>query len=83
MYMLSTVWPFSCSRLKVYIQYLRFARRTGGVKAARNVFRKAREDTKTGYQVFVAAAMMEYYSSKDPNIAFKVFELGLKVRINQ
>lgn len=50
------------------------------MKAARNVFRKAREDTRTGYQVFVAAAMMEYFCSKDANIAFKVFELGLKVR---
>ena len=53
------------------------------MKAARNVFRKAREDARSGYQVFVAAAMMEYYCSKDPNIAFKVFELGLKVRSDQ
>ena len=29
-------------------------------------------------QVFVAAALMEYYISKDKNIAFKIFELGLK-----
>lgn len=29
-------------------------------------------------QVFVAAALMEYYCSKDKNIAFRIFELGLK-----
>ena len=29
-------------------------------------------------QIFVAAALMEYYTSKDKNIAFKIFELGLK-----
>ena len=50
------------------------------MKAARNVFRKAREDPRTGNQVYVAAAMMEFHCSKDPNIAFKIFELGLKVR---
>ena len=26
----------------------------------------------------MAAALMEYYISKDKNIAFKIFELGLK-----
>ncbi|XP_026322588.1 protein suppressor of forked [Hyposmocoma kahamanoa] len=30
------------------------------------------------YHVFVAAALMEYYCSKDKNIAFRIFELGLK-----
>lgn len=28
--------------------------------------------------MFVAAALMEYYCSKDKNIAFRIFELGLK-----
>lgn len=30
------------------------------------------------FQIFVAAALMEYYCSKDKNIAFRIFELGLK-----
>lgn len=30
------------------------------------------------YHVYVAAALMEYYCSKDKNIAFRIFELGLK-----
>lgn len=28
--------------------------------------------------MYVAAALMEYYCSKDKNIAFRIFELGLK-----
>lgn len=28
--------------------------------------------------MFVAAALMEYYCTKDKNIAFRIFELGLK-----
>ncbi|XP_014288469.1 protein suppressor of forked isoform X4 [Halyomorpha halys] len=61
-----------------YVQYMKFARRAEGIKSARNVFKKAREDNRSKYQVFVAAALMEYYCSKDKNIAFRIFELGLK-----
>uniref|UniRef100_T1HT88 Cleavage stimulation factor subunit 3 n=1 Tax=Rhodnius prolixus TaxID=13249 RepID=T1HT88_RHOPR len=61
-----------------YVQYMKFARRAEGIKSARNVFKKAREDIRSKYQVFVAAALMEYYCSKDKNIAFRIFELGLK-----
>lgn len=62
----------------VYIQYMKFTRRAEGIKSARGVFKKAREDVRTKYHVFVAAALMEYYCSKDQQIAFKIFELGLK-----
>ncbi|XP_070535055.1 cleavage stimulation factor subunit 3-like [Ptychodera flava] len=62
----------------VYIQYMKFARRAEGIKSARLVFKKAREDTRTKYHVFIAAALMEYYCSKDKSVAFKIFELGLK-----
>ncbi|XP_076344478.1 cleavage stimulation factor subunit su(f) isoform X2 [Tachypleus tridentatus] len=61
-----------------YIQYMKFARRAEGIKSARTVFKKAREDSRSKYHVYVAAALMEYYCSKDKNIAFKIFELGLK-----
>jgi len=61
-----------------YIQYLKFTRRTEGIKSARNVFKKAREDTRSDFHVYVAAALMEYYCSKDKSVAFKIFELGLK-----
>lgn len=61
-----------------YIQYMKFARRSEGVKAARLVFKKAREDSRSNFHVYVAAALMEYYCSKDKSVAFKIFELGLK-----
>lgn len=61
-----------------YIQYMKFARRAEGIKSARSIFRKTRENPRTRYHVYVAAAWMEYYCSKDKNIAFKIFELGLK-----
>nr|XP_032813917.1 cleavage stimulation factor subunit 3 [Petromyzon marinus] len=62
----------------VYIQYMKFARRAEGIKAGRTVFKKAREDIRTRHHVYVAAALMEYYCSKDKAVAFKIFELGLK-----
>jgi cleavage stimulation factor subunit 3 len=55
-----------------------FARRTEGAKAARIVFRKARENPRSKFHVFIAAALSEYLCSRDKNVAFKIFELGLK-----
>ncbi|KAL5010433.1 hypothetical protein ScPMuIL_012738 [Solemya velum] len=61
-----------------YIQYMKFARRAEGIKTTRIVFKMAREDPKIDYHVFVAAALIEYYCSKEKTIALKIFELGLK-----
>nr|CAG4640671.1 EOG090X026K [Eulimnadia texana] len=66
-----------------YIQYMRFARRAEGIKSARAVFKRARQDNRCQSHVFIAAALMEYYCTKDRNIAFKIFELGLKKFKNQ
>ncbi|CAF4590978.1 unnamed protein product, partial [Rotaria sp. Silwood2] len=52
-----------------YIQAMRFERRTDGIKSARAIFKRAREDTRTNHQLYVAAALMEYYCTKDNNIA--------------
>ncbi|XP_056664817.1 cleavage stimulation factor subunit 3-like [Monodelphis domestica] len=62
----------------VYIQYMKFARRAEGIKAGRMVFKRARGDTRARYHIYVAAALTEYYCSKDKIVAFKIFELGLK-----
>ncbi|KAM4720775.1 cleavage stimulation factor subunit 3 isoform 1-T1 [Rhinophrynus dorsalis] len=62
----------------VYIQYMKFARRAEGIKSGRMIFKKAREDARTRHHVYVTAALMEYYCSKDTSVAFKIFELGLK-----
>lgn len=57
---------------------MKFARRAEGIKSARTVFKRAREDIRCKHHVYVAAALMEYYCTKDKNIAFRIFELGLK-----
>ncbi|VDD75299.1 unnamed protein product [Mesocestoides corti] len=61
-----------------YIQYMRFTRRCEGILSARVVFKMARDDPRVGYQVYVSAALMEYYCSKDTNVGHKIFELGMK-----
>lgn len=43
---------------------MKFVRRTEGVKAARVIFKRGREDIRCSHHVFVAAALMEYYCSK-------------------
>ena len=50
--------------LQAFIQYMKFARRAEGIKAARSVFKLAREDARTSHHVYVAAALMEYFCSK-------------------
>jgi cleavage stimulation factor subunit 3 len=62
----------------IYIQYMRFTRRTDGIKQARVVFKRAREDTRSRHHAFTAAALLEFYSQKDRTVANKIFELGLK-----
>ena len=57
---------------------MKFARRSEGIGSAREVFKKARNDTRITYEVYVAAAMMEYHCSKDKQIGFRIFDLGLK-----
>jgi len=61
-----------------YIQAMRFERRTDGIKSARTIFKRAREDSRINHQIYIAAALMEYYCTKDNNIAFNIFNLGLK-----
>ncbi|XP_074613166.1 cleavage stimulation factor subunit 3-like isoform X2 [Acropora palmata] len=67
----------------VYIQYMKFARRSESIKESRAIFKRAREDSRTNFHVFISAALMEYYCSKDKSIAFKIFELGLKRHMNE
>jgi cleavage stimulation factor subunit 3 len=43
---------------------MRFSRRAEGIRTARAVFRKARDDTRTTYHAYISAAYMEYYCSK-------------------
>jgi cleavage stimulation factor subunit 3 len=64
----------------VHIQHMRFARRCEGMKGARKVFANARKrggETCT-WRVYVAAALLEFYSNKNVKVAGNIFELGLK-----
>lgn len=62
----------------VYIQLMRFMRRTEGLKQARAVFHTAREEKRCSHHIYTAAALMEYSSTKKPELANRNFELGLK-----
>ena len=57
---------------------MKFCRRTESTVAARQIFKKAREDPRSNHNVYVAAALMEYYCTKEKKIAANVFELGFK-----
>ncbi len=59
----------------VYIIYMRFMRRTKGIKAAREVFKLGREDKRSTYQLYIAAADMEFLCTKVTNINFIEFSL--------
>jgi len=61
-----------------YIQYMRYLRRAEGIRSSRGIFKRARQDTRCTYQVYVAAALMEYYCTKDKSVGLKIFELGFK-----
>ncbi|WVQ71644.1 hypothetical protein IAR50_001184 [Cryptococcus sp. DSM 104548] len=63
----------------VWNMYMRFARRAEGIKSARAVFGKARKSPHLTWHVFEASAMVEYHSNKDPAVAIRIFELGLKL----
>eukprot|EP01134_Creolimax_fragrantissima_P002889 CFRG2889T1 len=62
----------------VYIQYMKYKRRSESTEAARKIFKRARSDKRTGYQSFVAAALMEYFGTKKPVVSANIFALGLK-----
>ncbi|GLB33223.1 putative suf-domain-containing protein [Lyophyllum shimeji] len=60
-----------------YIVYMRFGRRAEGVKSSRAIFGKARKDRWTPWEVYEAAALMEYHCSDDKSVASRIFEKGL------
>ena len=61
-----------------WIIYMRFSRRSQNIKAARQVFSRARKSNLITNHVFTASALMEFYVNKDAVVAGKIFELGMK-----
>ncbi|KAF7326298.1 CFIA complex component [Mycena kentingensis (nom. inval.)] len=63
-----------------WINYIAFARRAQGHKASRDAFGKARKCKRVGWEVFKAAAMMEYRCNQEDGklVATRIFETGMK-----
>ncbi|KZT13241.1 Suf-domain-containing protein [Laetiporus sulphureus 93-53] len=61
-----------------WIMYMRFARRAEGLKSSRAVFGKARRDRWMPWEVFEAAALMEYHCTKKTDVASRIFEKGME-----
>ncbi|KZT01729.1 Suf-domain-containing protein [Laetiporus sulphureus 93-53] len=62
-----------------WIMYMRFGRRAEGLKSSRAVFGKARRDRWTPWEVFEAAALMEYHCTKTTDVASRIFEKGMGI----
>lgn len=62
----------------MFIQYMRFCRRIEGIAAARKAFIAAAKREDCDHRVFVAAALMELRLNKEPQIASRIFNNGLK-----
>ncbi|CAJ0945592.1 unnamed protein product, partial [Mesorhabditis belari] len=66
-----------------YIQLMKMVRRTEGVQAMRLIFKRARGDERSRFHVYIAAALFEYYCSKEKDVAIRIFDLGLKTYGNE
>lgn len=71
----------------VFIQYMKFARRSEGIKGGRAIFKRGRSSPHCSYHLFVVSglvfsscytiALMEWQLNKDTQVARNVFELGM------
>ncbi|KAF9160165.1 mRNA 3'-end-processing protein rna14 [Actinomortierella ambigua] len=61
-----------------WIMFMQYVRRTEGTNQWRKVFGRARRSNGCPYEVYVAAALLEYHCTKDSSVAGKVFEIGYK-----
>mmetsp|Transcript_30945 Transcript_30945/g.68528 ORF Transcript_30945/g.68528 Transcript_30945/m.68528 type:complete len:867 (+) Transcript_30945:78-2678(+) len=67
-----------------WVQYMRFLRRTGEAIAARQLFLRARRwglaphHSPPPWQIYAAAALMEWQFGRDSSVAAKIFEKGLE-----
>ncbi|GBG33707.1 mRNA 3'-end-processing protein rna14 [Hondaea fermentalgiana] len=62
----------------VFIQFQLFERRCGGIAPARAVFKRARASAACDSAVFTAAALLEFHNNKEPEIARRIFEMGVR-----
>lgn len=57
---------------------MKFIRRTEGVEQARLIFKRAREDRRSSFQIYVAAAYMEYFCSK---VNIEITKINFKINL--
>jgi cleavage stimulation factor subunit 3 len=62
-----------------WIMYMRAARRVASQQAARTIFTKGRKDRWLPWEVYEAAALMEYHVSKKSDVASRIFDKGFEV----
>ncbi|KAK5580163.1 hypothetical protein RB653_000176 [Dictyostelium firmibasis] len=62
----------------VWIQYMKFSRRTERIEGPRKIFKRAKSSPDCTYHVYVALGLIEYYINQDTRMARDIFEIGLK-----
>jgi len=67
----------------VWIHYMRFARRSNGMMAARKLFLRARKYSALCWEAFAASAAMEWAAEGKDQIPRNIFELGLKTYLSE
>ncbi len=67
----------------VWIHYMRFARRSNGMMAARKLFLRARKYPALCWEAFAASAAMEWATEGKDQIPRNIFELGLKTYLSE
>ncbi|QDZ18599.1 Suf domain-containing protein [Chloropicon primus] len=63
---------------QIWIQYMRFLRRTEGASASRKLFLRARKSEGCSHHIYSTSALLEWQNGKDVKVAKNIFELGLK-----
>jgi len=67
----------------VYIQWMKFAQRTEGTKAARNVSKLGRKSPSATWHIYVASALIEWKMNKDVQVARSLFDWGMNKFVNE
>jgi len=70
--------PMDDDAMLTYIEHMRCARRMEGTQAARKAFMRGRKAPGSRWEIFAAAAWLEWRYDKNDKPARNIFELGLK-----
>ena len=68
---------------QIWIQYMRFLRRTEGASSSRKLFLRARKSEGCTHHIYSTSALLEWQNGKDMKVAKNIFELGLKAFLKE